>query len=263
MRRVLPILLGVVTLALVAVLILWAPRGSAGPAGPTGPQGLAGTPGAIGASGIPGVTGPSGAPGTSGEQGARGPTGATGSGSGAAGPAGPLGPAGAVGPVGAIGPAGASGTNGTNGATGADGSGEAALFYAMPGDNGPIALGDPVLFPQDGPSTTSIVTRDPVVPGQFVLQEIGVYRVTFQVPVIESGQLVLRLNGVVLFYTTAGRATGTTTITETTLVQTTQLDEPLSVQNTFSPNALTIDQHAGSSVPFGSSSLLIELVKAG
>jgi hypothetical protein len=165
--------------------------------------------------------------------------------------------------VGAIGPSGASGTNGTNGATGADGSGQAALFYAMPGDNGPIALGSPVEFPQDGPSTTSIVTRDPFIPGHFVLHEIGVYRVTFKVSVIEPGQLLLRLNNVELFYATAGRATGTTTITETTLVQTTQADEALSVQNDFSQAALTIDQYAGSSLPFGSSSLLIELVKAG
>jgi hypothetical protein len=187
-------------------------------------------------------------------QGARGATGASGSGSGAAGPAGPPGAAGAIGPTGAIGAA---------GATGADGSGEAVLFYAMFGDNGPIAGGDSVKFPQDGPSTTSIVTRDPFVPGQFVLHEIGVYRVTFKVPVIEAGQLVLRLNGFDLFYTTAGRATGTTTITETTLVQTTQLDVPLSVQNDFSPSALTIDPYAGSPASFGSSTLLIELVKAG
>jgi hypothetical protein len=117
-----------------------------------------------------------------------------------------------------------------------------------------------VLFTQDGPTTSSDITRAGV--DQFDLATIGVYQVSFQVPVTEAGQLELTLNGTALPYTVVGRATGTSQITETTLVQTTATDSLLSVQNpSGNSTALTITPLAGGTQPVAAT-LLIELVKA-
>jgi hypothetical protein len=140
------------------------------------------------------------------------------------------------------------------------GSGEAAEFYAlMPGDNAipvmPFIAG--VEFPQDGPSTTSDISR--VTSLAFNLAAAGVYRVSFQVPVTEPGQLALTLNGAILPYTVVGRATGTTQITLVALMQTTSANSVITVMDVSGPQ-LTITPSAG---PFPlSATLLIELVKA-
>ena len=158
-----------------------------------GPEGSAGVDGAVGATGATGQVGPAGPAGAIGQQG---PTGLTG-------PAGPTGPRGANGPAGAT---------GAPGVAGPIGSGDAALFFAlMPGDNAAtVASGADVAFPQDGPTTSTGTVRASV--SAFVLADVGVYRITFQVPVTEPGQLVLTRNGVELPYTVTGRATGTSSI---------------------------------------------------
>ena len=205
--------------------------GQAGPAGPTGPPGAAGEPGSAGTAGEKGATGATGAQGAAGSNGSAGPTG----------------PAGATGPT---------------GATGATGTGKAAEFFAlMPGDNpATVPGGADVQFPQDGPSTSSDIARlgfstfDLVVP--------GVYRVSFQVPVDEPGQLVLTLDGVQLAYTVVGRATGTSQITLIALVQSVTANQVLTVRNPIgSLVALTVTPFAGGVEPV-SATLLIELVKA-
>jgi hypothetical protein len=132
----------------------------------------------------------------------------------------------------------------------------------MPGDNAAtVAPGSNVQFPQNGPATTSGITM--VGPGLVDLAAVGVYRVAFQVPVTEAGQLVLTLNGVELPYTMVGRAAGSSQITLTALVQTGTAHSFLSVQNPMSNGwSLTITPLAGGTSPV-SATLLIELVKAG
>jgi len=194
-----------------------------------------------------------GATGAMGEMGPAGP-------SGPAGVAGPTGPAGATGIQGPPGPPGPSGTPGPEGSPGP--AGEAAVsefaefFALMPPDNpATVPVGDAVEFPQDGPADGSITRASS---SAFVLSEIGTYRVSFQVPVDEAGQLVLRLNAVELAYTVVGRATGTTPIVGTSLLTTTAANSVLEVANPAGNfAALTISPFAGGLEPI-SASLIIE-----
>ena len=277
--RATKLLLGVAALALVIPLVGCAP--GVGPAGPEGATGSQGADGADGADGATGPQGPQGLQGATGETGPRGATGATGpqgpagSGQGTPGPAGPAGAVGPQGPGGALGPQGPAGTAGTNGTQGIQGvqgvqgipgpvgpmgSGESALFYAlMPSDNPFLVFpGSSVEFPQDGPTTTTGITR--LGPSLFLLAVTGVYRVTFQVPVQEPGQLVIVRNLSPLAYTVTGRFTGTSSISLTTLVDATAGDV-IEVQNPASGSiALTVVPFSGGNEP-GSATLLIELVK--
>jgi hypothetical protein len=130
----------------------------------------------------------------------------------------------------------------------------------MPGDNiATVAPGTSVEFPQNGPTTSTGTVR--VTPSAFVLATAGVYRVTFQAPVSEAGQLVLALDAIELAYTVTGRSTGTTTIGETTLITATA-GQVLTVRNPAASRwALTISPFAGGFAP-ASATLLIELVTA-
>lgn len=207
------------------------------------------------ANGQPGDDGPSGAQGEPGTPGADGSDGE-------AGAAGPAGPRGMTGPVGPRGASGADGAAGAAGSDGADGSGDASLFYAlMPADNAAmVAPGAAVSFPQDGPSTTGDTMRTSA--SQFTLGTPGIYRVSVQVSVTEAGQLVVALDGTELAYTVAGRATGTSQIIISTLVETTVADQVLSVRNPASSGwALSITPLAGGSTPVAAT-LLIEIVEA-
>lgn len=234
--------------------------GQTGPTGPccTGPTGPTG----IGLPGPAGITGPTGQTGV----GVPGPPGPVGPPGPAGGPTGPTGPTGDIGPIGlpgipglpglpgapgATGPTGPCCT-GPTGATGAGGGGvlAAADFFAlMPPDNAAtVAPGTDVSFPQDGPATSSTITR--LNATQFELAEIGTYLVQFQVSVTEAGQLVLTLNGAELPYTVVGRATGTSQIIEVALVQTTSVDSILTVRNPAdNTTALTITPVAGGTEP--------------
>jgi hypothetical protein len=131
----------------------------------------------------------------------------------------------------------------------------------MPTDNSAgVSAGADVQFPQDGPSTTSDIVR--IGSSAFDLVVPGVYRVSFQVPINEPGQLVLTLDGIDLAYTVVGRATGTSQITLIALVQSTISNQILTVRNpSGSPSSLTISPFAGGSLPV-SATILIELVKA-
>jgi Collagen triple helix repeat (20 copies) len=220
-----------------------------GATGPRGPRGKAGAPGKPGAKGTAGTAGPKGADGAKGDVGATGAAGATG-------PAGPKGADGATGP---------QGTPGTPGAPGPAGQAapvEYAEFFAlMPPDNAAtVPPGGAVDFPQDAPAHGDIARLGA---DTFDLPETGTYRVAFDVPVTEAGQLVLTLDGVEIPYTVAGRATGTSQITGESFVQTTGDHSVLSVANPASNStALTITPLAGGTVP-ASATLTIELLRAG
>ncbi len=183
---------------------------SAFPAGPAGPSGPSGPAGTAGGPGAPGDPG-------------------------ASGPSGPSGPGGASGPSGPSGPGGATG--------------EFADFFAlMPPDNAAmVAPGTDVSFPQDGPAAGTITRTGS---STFNLAAIGTYLVTFQVSVLDQGQLILTLNGADLAYTVAGRATGTSQISNTVIVSTTVINSILTIRNPAgNAMALTISPLAGGTRP--------------
>jgi len=195
-----------------------------------------------GPKGDKGDPGPVGMPGVQGEKGEKGD----------AGQAGAPGPQGEVGLTGAMGDTGATGATGAQGAPGTDSVSELAEFFALaPPDNAAIvAPGLDVSFPQDGPSLGSIQRTGPRT---FNLPDVGIYRVSFSVPVSEAGQLVLTLNDTELAYTVVGRATGTTPISGTAYVQTTGVDSVLTVRNPAEgSNALTVTPQAGGTQPVAS-----------
>ena len=231
--------------------------GAAGLTGSTGLTGAIGAAGSIGASGASGQTGPQGTPGATGSTGTTGAIGATGvqGSTGVTGSTGPTGLQGVPGITGSTGASGSTGPSGSTGATGAPSIVNFADFYAlMPPDNGAtVALGAAVEFPDNGPSTGTIAATSPTT---FALPDIGVYSVTFSVPVDEAGQLALFLNGAPLLNTVIGRATGTSPIAETTLIQTVTPNSLLSVNNE-SAAALTITPNAGGPHP-DTATLVIE-----
>lgn len=225
------------------------PRGPKGESGPRGVQGNQGAPGPTGPAGL-GATGPTGEPGPTGPQGptgsGAGPTGPTGE----PGPQGLIGPAGPVGPEGPIGPTGPTGDPGPTGATGATGSQGGVLSYAdfyalMPDDNpDAIAPAADVSFPRDGPSSGTNITR--MSASSFKLGPIGTYQVLFQVPVTQSGQLVVTLSNFELTYTVVGRNAGNSQIVGMCLVSTKIEGLILTVRNpSGNATSLTITDTAG------------------
>ncbi|MBX9955307.1 collagen-like protein [Peribacillus simplex] len=247
------------------------PVGPAGPTGATGPTGPPGIPGPAGPQGPAGLAGPTGATGPTGPQGQQGIPGPAGGSGGPQGPQGIPGPAGPTGPTGPQGvpgltgpqgipgppgPAGATGPQGATGPAGPQGPAGSVLdfadFYAlMPPDNAAtVAPGTDVDFPQDGPNSGGGIFRNGASPDQFVLRDIGIYQILFQVSVTEAGQLILTLNGADLAYTVVGRATGTSQIVGMALVQTSVINSILTVRNPAgNSTALTITPLAGGTRP--------------
>ena len=119
----------------------------------------------------------------------------------------------------------------------------------MPGDNGAtVAPGTDVLFPQDGPTSATAITR--LTASTFNLAAIGTYQIMFQVSVDEAGQLMLTLNGADLAYTVVGRATGTSELAGMSLVTTNVINSMLTVRNPAgNSTALTITPLAGGTRP--------------
>jgi hypothetical protein len=162
---------------------------------------------------------------------------------------------------GATGATGAAGATGA-GATGATGplaaGGLFSMFFAlMPGDNAAtVAVGAPVLFPQNGP-TNGAATR--LTAGTFNLPNVGTYEVSWQVSVTEPGQLMLAVSGN-RPETVAGRATGTSQITQRVLVTTVGINSVLAVLNApGNSTALTITPIAGGTNPV-SATLIIKFL---
>ncbi len=222
------------------------PQGQIGPRGPQGIPGAVGPEGPQGIAGLQGPVGPAGPQGPAGEAGPQGPIGLTGPVGpqgpiGLTGPAGPQGiqgepgPAGAVGATGPQGPIGLTGPAGPQGIQGEPGPAGTVLgfadFYAlMPGDNAaPIAAGEDVAFPQDGPNSGDGISRAGAA--SFILEDIGIYQVMFNPSVDEAGQLVLTLNGTEIPYTVVGRATGTSQIVGNAIIQTATAGSVLTVRN--------------------------------
>jgi hypothetical protein len=126
----------------------------------------------------------------------------------------------------------------------------------MPPDNAAtVAVGSAVSFPNDGPQTGSIIRLSG---STFQLSAIGTYRVSFEVPVTQAGQLELTLNGTALPYTVVGRATGTSEIVGDSLIDVTTVSSSLAVVNPSGEStALTITPPAGGTAP-ASASLVVQ-----
>jgi len=163
----------------------------------------------------------------------------------------PAGPKGSDGATGLRGPAGAVGTNGADGARGATGPigpAEFAQFYAlMPPDNpATVPPGAAVDFPRLGPQSGDSIFR--VDADTFRLGKPGTYRVSFQVPVNEAGQLLVELNGSELGYTVVGRANNSSQIVGDALVETTVANSVFDIVNPVgNSGSLTITPLAGGS----------------
>lgn len=267
--------------------IVICPQGPEGPQGPVGPQGPAGEIGPRGPQGIQGVMGPTGpqgpmgAQGPAGETGPQGPRGPMGEMGpqgiqGEVGPAGPQGPMGLMGPAGAQGPAGPAGAAGETGPQGPQGiQGETgpqgprglpggvlsyADFYAlMPPDNAStVGVGEDVAFPRNGVIANTNIGRTNDT--TFLLSATGTYLVSFNVPVTETGQLVLTLNGAELPYAVFGRATGISDIAGTTIITTTTANSTLTVRNPASnTTALTVTPNACGTLPTSAHLTIVQL----
>ena len=118
------------------------------------------------------------------------------------------------------------------------------FFALMPGDNSAtIAVGAPVLFPQNGPSNGAATSLGG---GLFNLPAIGTYEITWQVSVTEAGQLQLAIGGVGLPNTVVGRAMTTDQIVGSTIITTIAINSQLSIINPVgNAAALTITPSAG------------------
>lgn len=219
-------------------------NGAVGPVGPVGPIGLTGSSGAPGAVGVNGVNGSNGTDGTSVLNGIVAPT--------SEGVNGDFyidtitnliyGPkAGGVWPLGIslIGPQGPPGISGSM----------YADFYAlMPGDNLlPIAVGAPVAFPQDGPISAGGITR--INATTFNIQQVGDYRIHYNVNIIEVGQLGVSINGTIYPPSVMGKAAGTNQITNEFIISILIPNSQIRVVNPpGNPTALTITPIAGGTV---------------
>lgn len=164
---------------------------------------------------------------------------------GAVGIAGVAGPAGAPGIAGA---AGAAGVQGIPGVPGAPGVLDFTDFYALTPETGTIMPNAAVVLPFVG-STTGVIV--PTSSSTFELPAIGSYLVMFQGSFDEgapgNAQLQLRLNGVPLANTVAGRDTGTDQVVGMSVLTTTSVDSILELINPpTATTALTLTPASGS-----------------
>jgi hypothetical protein len=188
----------------------------------------------------------------------------TGTISGATGATGPTGPTGPIGPAGPTGPIGLTGATGATGPAGPGGVSNFADFFALmpPNNTATIAAGADLEFPQDGPTSSTTITR--ISPSSFNLAEVGSYLVEFQASVDEAGQLILTLNGTDLAYTVSGRATGTNQIVGMVLVTTSTPNSVLTVRNPAgNATALTITPNAGGTRPVSAHLVIVQLNGSG
>jgi hypothetical protein len=128
----------------------------------------------------------------------------------------------------------------------------------MPSDNAAtIAPGTDINFPQNGP-TSGTISR--MGPSTFVLPLIGLYWIQFQASVTEPGQLCVALNLVEIPSTIVGRATGTSQLYGTCIIQTSTTNSILSIRNPASSStALTMTPLAGGKEPVSAHLVILAL----
>jgi hypothetical protein len=97
---------------------------------------------------------------------------------------------------------------GAQGDPGPAGTLEMADFYGLVASNS-ITSGHAVPFAQNGPASGNI-TR--ISDTSFQLGTVGIYEVMMQIPVQNTGQVVVALNNVELPYTVAGESNGSNNV---------------------------------------------------
>jgi hypothetical protein len=129
----------------------------------------------------------------------------------------------------------------------AAGGGSGALaygFFTHTGSHATIAIDAPFPFDVDGPIHGGVARLAPGNEFEFVLPAIGVYDISWQMSVNEPGQTMLDLNdgaGYVLqLQTMAGRATGTSQITNRVLIATTTVNATIKIMNHSAPATMTL-----------------------
>lgn len=230
--------------------------GTNGSSGSDGAPGLDGAPATLGAQGDTGPTGARGLTGATGPRGLTGATGATGPSGGVPGTNGTNGIDGTDGADGAIGPAGAKGDKGDKGDTG-DAGAAAVSDYAFIRSTAAqvIAIDADVAFNGNG-AMTSAVTH---APGStvVVLNQAGTYAVWFSVSGVEPSQFALTINGVAIDDSRYGSGAGTQLTTGMTIV-TVAVGDVLTLRNSSSAAAVTLQTLAGGTETNINASLLIQ-----
>jgi hypothetical protein len=129
----------------------------------------------------------------------------------------------------------------------------------MPGDNSyTVAPGTPVAFPQNGPNLFNTIQRSDAY--TFILSQVGLYMVQFQVSITEAGQLCVELNGLEQPQTVVGRATGTSQLYGTSLIQTSSSNSVLRIINPSGEStALTITPVAGGTKPVSAHLVIMQI----
>ena len=141
-----------------------------------------------------------------------------------------------------------------------------AQFFGISGTAGApdyldaIAATSPVNFPEAGP-TSGVITASSAT--DFVLPAIGTYEISWQVPVTEAAQLVLRTSTLsaafaVLPDTLVGNATGHCQIVGSAVITTTGINTVLEVYNP-SATAIHVTPNAGGASPVSASLLIKQL----
>ena len=162
-------------------------------------------------------------------------------------------PTGATGPTDPIGPTGSTGPTGSGMILSAD------FFALIPTDNRtPINPSQAIEFPQDGPNTSAgVITRFPDLPPIpflfFVLRDIGVYQILFQVSVNEPGQLVVVKDldpvGIEISNTVVGNNFGNSQIVGICLITTEVIDTVISIRNPAGNAPFSLTPNAGGAQP--------------
>jgi hypothetical protein len=121
-----------------------------------------------------------------------------------------------------------------------------SFFALMPPNNaGPIGPNMPVAFPQNGPANG--ISR--LSATQFVLPDVGIYRVFWQASVAEAAQLVLAVgpepSPALLNATIAGRDALLSQIVNEVLISTSQPTTILTLRNPPGATPLTLTPTAG------------------
>jgi hypothetical protein len=209
--------------------------------GPIGPSGADGLPGPIGPIGLPGPIGPSGADGLPGP---IGPSGADG----LPGPIGPSGADGLPGPIGPVGPIGPAGLSALSNFADFYGLMSNGLINDNPND---IEPGYAVNFPKPLINTYGTIQRlNGTNPNTFSLPPNGVFEITFQVTVQNTGELVIVLNGQELAMTVVGKSGGGMLVGMSIISTPPINSSTLSINNpsTAVAGGLKIDESSGSAL---------------
>ena len=129
----------------------------------------------------------------------------------------------------------------------------------MPDDNPlPIPPGEDVAFPRNGVIANTDIGR--VEDSVFLLSEAGIYLILYQASVTEAGQLVLTLNDQELDYTLTGRSAGTSPMTGTVLITTTEDNSVLTLRNPAeNATSLTLTPYAGGNLPASAHLVILRL----